>query len=60
MHNLCIAEEKEYIRELGILPIGVDTVRVRNKRLELEGKLAELEEAIKIFSRPKVFVKIDQ
>ena len=57
---LCwVAEEKELVQELAALPIGRDTVRVRNKRKEVESKLTELEEAIKIFSRPKVFVKVD-
>ena len=54
-----VAEEKELVQELAALPIGRDTVRVRNKRKEVESKLTELEEAIKIFSRPKVFVKVD-
>ncbi|XP_076467854.1 enkurin domain-containing protein 1-like [Babylonia areolata] len=52
-------KEKELVRELAALPIGTDTVRVRNKRKETESKLAELEEALRIFSRPKVFVKVD-
>jgi hypothetical protein len=53
------AEEKEMTRQLSALPIGADTMRVRNLRKEIEGKLAEIEEAIKIFARPKVFVKVD-
>ncbi|XP_064614193.1 enkurin domain-containing protein 1-like [Liolophura sinensis] len=51
--------ENELLRQLRALPLCMDTVRVRNKRLELEGKLAEVEEAVKIFARPKVFVKVD-
>ena len=47
------------MQQLAALPIGTDTVRVRNKRKEVESKLNEIEEAIKIFSRPKVFVKVD-
>lgn len=41
------------------LPIRSDTLRLRTKKEALEAKLAEVEEAIKIFSRPKVFVKLD-
>ncbi|KAL8623926.1 hypothetical protein ACOMHN_054267 [Nucella lapillus] len=52
-------KEKELIGQISAVPIGCDTVRVRNLRKNLEGKLAEVEEAIKIFSRPKVFVKVD-
>ncbi|KAL8563940.1 hypothetical protein ACOMHN_059370 [Nucella lapillus] len=52
-------KEKELVRGLAALPIGMDTVRVRNKRKELENNLAELEEALRIFSRNKVFVKVD-
>ncbi|KAK7113492.1 enkurin domain-containing protein 1-like [Littorina saxatilis] len=57
--TLLKSKEKELVRQLASLPIGCDTMRVRNQRKEVEGKLAEIEEAIKIFSRPKVFVKCD-
>ena len=43
-----------------MLPIRTDTLRVQNQKKELEDKIAEVEEAIKIFSRPKVYVKIDE
>ncbi|XP_041363880.1 enkurin domain-containing protein 1-like [Gigantopelta aegis] len=52
-------KQKELIHQLGALPLRNDTFRIRTCKQELETKLAELEEAIKIFSRPKVFVKID-
>ncbi|PVD38218.1 hypothetical protein C0Q70_00829 [Pomacea canaliculata] len=57
--DLLKKREQELLKELASLPIGVDTARVRNKRKEIEGKLAELEEAVKIFARPKVFVRVD-
>lgn len=57
--DLLQKKEKELVQQLAALPIGADTVRVRQKRKEVEGKLTELEEAIKIFSRPKVFVKVN-
>jgi len=50
---------KELTSKLAALPIRSDTYRVRNAKEILEAKLCEVEEAIKIFSRPKVFVKID-
>lgn len=57
--SLLKKKEKELVQQLSSVPIGCDTVRVRNLRKDLEAKLAEVEEAIKIFSRPKVFVKVD-
>jgi len=48
----------ELTKELQSLPIRCDTLRVQNRRSELENKLAEIDDAIRIFSRPKVFVKL--
>lgn len=44
---------------MNCLPIRTDTFRIKQTKNELEKKLTELDEAIKIFSKPKVFVKID-
>lgn len=44
---------------LNSLPIRNDTYRMQQLKSEYEKRLAEIEEAIKIFSKPKVFVKID-
>lgn len=41
------------------LPIRSDTVRLQKQKAELNKQHAEIEEAIKIFERPKVFVKLD-
>ncbi|XP_063293815.1 enkurin domain-containing protein 1 isoform X1 [Pelobates fuscus] len=51
--------QDQLIKELLRLPIRADTLSIQNRRTELEKKLSEMEEAIKIFSRPKVFIKID-
>lgn len=51
--------QTELLQQLGHMPIRNDTVRIRRKKEEIEAKLAEIEEAIKIFSRSKVFVKLD-
>ena len=51
--------EAELQRQLSTMPIRNDTLRVRSKREALERKLGEVDEAMKIFSRPKVFVKLD-
>lgn len=41
------------------MPIRSDTLRCQKKKMEIEKQLNKLEEGIKIFSRPKVFVKTD-
>lgn len=45
--------------ELSALPLRMDTFRIRSQKQELENKIAEIDEAKKIFNRPKVFVKVD-
>ena len=61
VHALAIffPEQKEMTRELNSLPVSCDTLRIKQTKIELENKLREIENALKIFSRPKVFVKID-
>ncbi|OON20434.1 hypothetical protein X801_03690, partial [Opisthorchis viverrini] len=39
------------------LPVRMDTMRIRVRRSELEQRLIELEQAISIFEKPKVFIK---
>ena len=46
-------------RKLQKLPLSSDTPSAIRRRNELEGKMKELEGAITIFSRPKVFVVND-
>ncbi|XP_063050625.1 enkurin domain-containing protein 1 [Engraulis encrasicolus] len=50
---------RELVSELLSLPVRADSLGVRSRRTELDRRLSELEEAIKIFSRDKVYVKID-
>ena len=52
-------DQAELLTQLNALPVRVDTLRVKTTKADLERKLAEIEGAIKIFSRPKVFVKVD-
>ena len=47
------------MKEFQSLPVTADTVRVLERKSKLESKLREVDDAIKIFSRPKVFVKMD-
>ncbi|NWX03626.1 ENKD1 protein, partial [Caloenas nicobarica] len=51
--------EEQLIKDLVMLPVRTDTLSMQKKRVDLERKLSQIEEAIKIFSRPKVFIKLD-
>lgn len=42
------------------LPIRNDSLTLRRTKEELEQKIIKADEAVKIFSKPKVFVKIEQ
>lgn len=57
---LFLPDQTELLTQLNALPVRVDTLRVKTTKAELERKLSEIESAIKIFSRPKVFVKVDE
>lgn len=50
---------RSLVTELLSLPLRSDTLSVASRRAHLECRLSEIEEAIKIFSRDKVYVKID-
>ncbi|XP_050509904.1 uncharacterized protein LOC126886849 [Diabrotica virgifera virgifera] len=45
------------INELNSLPLTCDTLRIRKKRIKIEDELLKIEEAIKMFERPRVFIK---
>ncbi|VDD78262.1 unnamed protein product [Mesocestoides corti] len=47
------------LSQLQGLPIHMSTTRVRNRQQELENRLSELEEAINIFRKPIVYIKLD-
>ena len=51
--------QEQLIKDLVMLPMCTDTLRMQKRQVELERKLSQIEEAIKIFSRPKVFIKLD-
>ena len=51
--------EAEGKRQLMQLPLRVETASQQKKKAELEGKMKEIEEAIVIFSREKVFINKD-
>ena len=57
LHPHLSTDQSVLTRELASFPLSTDTLKHRLKRAELENKLTEIEDALKIFSRPKVFVK---
>ncbi|XP_011151972.1 uncharacterized protein LOC105190758 [Harpegnathos saltator] len=50
---------QEYVNKLNLMPIKADTLRAQRHKMEIEKQLNKLEEGIKVFSRPKVYVKIN-
>lgn len=56
---LFLSAHRSLVTELLSLPLKADNLSVRSRRAHLECRLSEIEEAIKIFSRDKVYVKID-
>ncbi len=55
-----IEKEKTQLEaEMSALPLRNDTYRMLSQKNSYEKQLGELEEAIKIFSKQKVFVKIE-
>uniref|UniRef100_A0A8C9RZY1 Enkurin domain containing 1 n=1 Tax=Scleropages formosus TaxID=113540 RepID=A0A8C9RZY1_SCLFO len=51
--------QQTLVKELLALPMRTDTLSVRSRRAHLDCRLSELDEAIKVFSRDKVFVRTD-
>lgn len=50
---------RSLVTELLSLPLKADNLSIQTRKAHLDCKLSELEEAIKIFSREKVYVKND-
>lgn len=50
---------QEYVKELNMMPIKTDTLRAQRRKMEIEKQLNKLEEGMKVFSRPKVYVKVN-
>ncbi|XP_069073663.1 enkurin domain-containing protein 1 [Pleurodeles waltl] len=51
--------QAQLLKQLVTLPVRADTLSIQNRRTELDKKLSEIEEALKVFSRPKVFIRTD-
>ncbi|XP_033099636.1 enkurin domain-containing protein 1-like isoform X2 [Anneissia japonica] len=57
--NILKEKERELQLQLHKVPLNPETFRAKTLKTDIETKLAEVEEAIKIFSRNKVFIKVD-
>jgi hypothetical protein len=57
-HFVSFSGYTDLVQELNMMPVRTDTLRIRNRKIELEKQLNKIEEGIKVFSKPKVFVKI--
>ncbi|XP_068201331.1 uncharacterized protein [Palaemon carinicauda] len=57
--HLLKKSQAEVMRDLSTLPVAQDTLRVKKKRHDLEEKLMQIEDGLRIFSQPKVYVVND-
>ena len=53
------SQHASLLQDLNRLPVSSDSRRVVNRRKELETNLTQLEEDMKKFSRPKVFIPVE-
>ncbi|XP_060523233.1 enkurin domain-containing protein 1 isoform X2 [Cylas formicarius] len=47
------------IQELNMMPVRNDTLKMRRRKMDIEEELKRIDGGIKVFQRPKVFVKIN-
>ncbi len=59
MHIFLYSGQKELVEEFNRLPLSKDSLRIRQKKEEIEKQLTKVEEGIRVLSKPKVFVRID-
>lgn len=53
-------EYQDLIDELNHMPLTSKTLRIRNRKIEIEKELRQLDHTIQIFSRSRVYVKNDE
>lgn len=51
---------KDLVDDLNRLPMTCETLRVRNRKIEIEKELRTLEINMRVFSRTKVYVKLNE
>lgn len=52
-----LSEYQDLIDELNHMPLTSETLRTRNRQIEIEKELRKLDQTIQIFSRSRVYVK---
>nr|XP_053647329.1 uncharacterized protein LOC128698931 isoform X2 [Cherax quadricarinatus] len=58
--HLLKKSQTEVMRELSTLPVAQDTLRLKKLRHDLEAKLTQIEDGLRIFSQPQVYVMNDE
>jgi hypothetical protein len=58
-HPCSYLDRTELENKLGHLPIRNDSATLRRTKDTIEKKIIELDEAINIFSKPKVFIRLE-
>lgn len=54
------AEFNELIDELNKMPLTSHTLKVKQRKIEIDRELDKLEQSVRIFSRAKVYVKLNE
>lgn len=57
--DMILKNYNQLIAELNKIPVRTDTLKMKQRKIEIEKQLDKLEEGIRIFSRSKVYVKVD-
>lgn len=57
--DMILKNYNDFINKLNKIPVRTDTLKMKQKKIEIEKQLDKLEEGIRIFSRSKVYVKLD-
>ncbi|XP_026294524.1 uncharacterized protein LOC113218400 [Frankliniella occidentalis] len=57
--DMILKNYNKLITELNKIPVRTDTLKMKQRKIEIEKQLDKLEEGIRIFSRSKVYVKVD-
>lgn len=58
--NIAHTKVQDLIDELNRMPMTSQTMRIKNRQIEIEKELNKLDNIVKIFSRPKVYVKSEK
>ena len=57
--DLILKKYNDLISELNKMPVRTDTLKMKQRKIEIEKQLDKLEEGIRVFSRSKVYVRLN-